>query len=86
MGFYAQLPSQRRATPPEWKSKGVGLGRSNPKRGDHRLKVACNDYFGAQGAEPPDPVGAGHALGATKGVVSVRFKSAALSRALNVAS
>jgi len=29
----------------------VALGRSNLKWGDHRLKVFCIDYFGAQGAE-----------------------------------
>src|SRR5262245_22294772 len=59
-----RLNCQRSAGPrPEWKSKGVALGRSNLKWGDHRLKVLCIDNFGAQGAEAPDPVGAGHALG-----------------------
>ena len=27
------------------------------------MTVLCMDYFGAQGADPPDPVGAGHAPG-----------------------
>jgi len=33
----------------------VALGRSNLKWGDHRLKVPCNDYFGAQGTDHQTP-------------------------------
>ena len=39
------------------------LSRSNRKRGGHWVRVPCMNYFGAQGTDPPDPEGAGHAFG-----------------------